>query len=67
MNQVIIDGDNLQINTAANFAKLCGLRGVQAEVVWDGEKKVYVANGTPCGPSVHGLYEWLAKQPGVKA
>jgi len=50
--------------TAQSFAKLARLRGVPAEIKWDGER--YIANGEPCGPSVHGLYEWLERQPGVK-
>lgn len=28
--------------------------------------EVILANGESCGPSVHGLYAWLAKQPSVK-
>ena len=50
--------------TAENYAKLCELRGVTAKIEWDGEQ--YLANGEPCGPSVHGLYDWLNRQPGVK-
>ncbi len=50
--------------TAANLTVLLGLRGLSGSIVWDNGK--YVANGTPCGPSVHGVYEWMNKQPGVK-
>lgn len=51
--------------TAESFQKLAAIRGVSSivEVSQDGR---YVANGTDCGTSVHGLYEWLNKQPGVK-
>lgn len=66
MQPVILDGFEIEHRTAANLTKLCGLRGVVAEVVYDEEKKQYIANGTPCGPSVIGVEEWLKKQPGVK-
>lgn len=56
--------DNVCHNTAAEFSKLAGLRGITNTIEWkDG---VYYANGENCGPSVHGLYEWLNRQPGVK-
>lgn len=51
--------------TAANFETLARLRGVTAQVTWDGSQ--YVANGEACGPSVHGLYEWLEKQLNKRA
>lgn len=50
--------------TAASFAKLASYAGVAAVIRWDGSQ--YIANGTPCGPSVHGLYDWLNKQSGAK-
>ena len=56
--------DAMCSGTAAKLVALAQLRGVQATITWDGAQ--YVANGTPCGQSVHGVYEWLARQPGVK-
>lgn len=50
--------------TAAKLTVLLGLRGLSGSVVW--ENGQYVANGTPCGPSVHGVQEWINCQPGVK-
>jgi hypothetical protein len=50
--------------TASKLATLARLRGVEATITWDGAQ--YIANGTPCGPSVHGVYEWLGRQPGVR-
>ena len=50
--------------TAASFMKLAGLRGVSSHV--EVRDFRYVANGVDCGCSVHGLYDWLNKQPGVK-
>ena len=55
--------DAMCSRTAATYTKLCGLRGVSASIEWKGGQ--YVANGTPCGPSVHGLERWLNSQPGV--
>ncbi len=51
--------------TAQAFQKLAALRGIssQIEVSEDGN---YIANGANCGPSVHGLQDWLNSQPGVK-
>lgn len=49
--------------TAESLVKLMGLRGLSGGVVWDGAQ--YVANGVGCGPSVHGVLEWMDKQPGV--
>lgn len=51
--------------TAQRFQHLAGLRGVSSsiEVTPNGE---YFANGENCGNSVHGLYEWLNRQPNVK-
>lgn len=51
--------------TAEAFSRLCGLRGVSAciEVSQAGH---YVCNGVDVGTSIHGAYEWLNKQPGVK-
>lgn len=66
MHTVLIEGDALQIRTAENLGKLAGLRGVTATIVWDAETRQYVADGTPCGTSVHGVYEWLDRQPGVR-
>jgi hypothetical protein len=50
--------------TAEQLTKLLGLRGLSGSVEWDGEQ--YRANGNPCGTSVHGVYEWMDAQPGVK-
>lgn len=50
--------------TAEGLTKLLGLRGLSGSVVWcDGQ---YVANGVPCGPSVHGVLEWINNQLEVK-
>lgn len=63
MQVVVLDGCELEKSTAANLTKLAGLRGLQdVTVVWDDEKKQYIANGTPCGRSVHGVMEWMAKE-----
>lgn len=51
-------------HTAARLTFLLGLRGLSGSVVW--ENGQYVANGTPCGPSVLGVQEWINRQPGVK-
>ena len=51
--------------TAAPFQKLAALRGVSSSIEFNTDTMRYVANGTDCGPSVHGLYDWLNKQPGV--
>lgn len=61
---VTLDGDALERGTSAKLTTLCALRGVSAIVTWDGAQ--YLANGTPCGRSVHGVYAWLNVQPGVK-
>lgn len=50
-------------NTAQSFQKLASLRGISASIEWSGNE--YIANGTPCGVSVHGLFDWLNAQPGV--
>ena len=51
-------------DTAASFQKLAAMRGIPATVeVRSGQ---YLANGTACGTSVHGLYDWLNRQPGVR-
>ena len=49
--------------TAAKLVTLARLRGVEAVIVWTGAE--YTANGASCGPSVHGVYEWLNRQPEV--
>lgn len=49
--------------TAESFQKLAALRNVSSRIEWNGVE--YVANGEPCGASVHGLYDWLNRQPGV--
>lgn len=51
--------------TAEAFMKLAAVRGVSCcvEVSEDGK---YFANGHDCGSSVHGLYDWLDNQPGVR-
>ena len=58
--------ENLPNRTVESFAKLAGLRGVGGTFEWRAEEKSYYANGEKCGQSVHGLYEWLNRQPGVK-
>lgn len=52
-------------DTAVKFQKLAALRGISSDVQFDPEKMRYFANGEDCGPSVHGLYDWLNRQPGV--
>jgi len=47
--------------TARKLVKLACLRRIECAILWNG--KEYVCNGDPCGPSVHGVYEWLDKQP----
>lgn len=55
--------DSVCSRTAANLTKLLGLRGLSGSIEWkDGQ---YWANGSPCGPSVHGVNDWMDKQPGV--
>lgn len=61
--------EGIEIRTAAKLTKLCALRGIKATTVWGGVEKTvvwdglqYVANGTPCGPSVHGVMAWIDKQ-----
>jgi hypothetical protein len=50
--------------TAEKLTILMGYRGLSGSVEWlNGQ---YVANGTPCGCSVHGVYDWMNRQPGVK-
>ena len=53
-------------DTAVKFQKLAALRGVSSSIYFDAEKMTYFANGEDCGTSVHGLYDWLNRQPGVK-
>lgn len=49
--------------TAESLTKLLGYRGLSGSVEWrDGQ---YWANGVPCGCSVHGVQDWINKQPGV--
>lgn len=63
MQVVVLDGCALEQSTAAGLTKLARLRGLKnAQVIWDDEKRQYIANGEPCGRSVHGVYEWLEKQ-----
>lgn len=53
--------------TAASFAKLAGLRGISCTIGVETSPTLhYTANGEDCGPSVHGLYAWLDRQPGVQ-
>lgn len=47
--------------TARQLVNLACLRRIECAILWNG--KEYVCNGDPCGPSVHGVYEWLDKQP----
>jgi len=54
---------NLEHRTAREFSRLAGLRGISSLIEW--KEGQYWANGIPCGTSVHGLYAWLNKQPGV--
>jgi hypothetical protein len=51
--------------SAEAFQKLAALRGISCsvDITEDGR---YVANGHDCGTSVHGLQDWLNKQPGVQ-
>jgi hypothetical protein len=51
--------------TAEAMTKLMGLRGISGQCEWRNGQ--YWANGAPCGQSIHGVYDWLNKQPGVKA
>lgn len=51
--------------TAESFQKLASLRGISSSIDVTADSR-YVANGIDCGTSVHGLYEWLEKQPGVQ-
>ena len=64
MQPIILDGDALQKRTAEKLSLLATLRGVTVVVEWDGAQ--YTANGEACGPSAHGVTEWLERQPGVK-
>jgi hypothetical protein len=66
MQIVVLDGFQLEHDTAKSLTKLCKLRGVEATVTYDEKQKQYIAGETSCGPSVHGVYEWLEKQHGVK-
>lgn len=50
--------------TANSFQTLAALRGITSHITV--ENGQYHANGENCGVSVHGLYDWLNKQPGVK-
>lgn len=52
--------EGIEKRTAAKLTQLCALRGIAARVTWDGTR--YLANGEPCGPSVHGVYEWMEKR-----
>lgn len=49
------------VETARKLVKLAALRRIEAAILWNGRE--YVCNGEFCGPSVHGVYEWLDKQP----
>lgn len=57
--------DDIPIRTAASFMRLAAVRGIKCECKWDREANAFVVNGHNAGPSVHGLCEWLDKQPGV--
>jgi len=50
--------------TANKFSRLAALRGITADIDISSDGH-YVANGIDCGCSVHGLYDWLNRQPGV--
>ena len=56
---------SLMNRTAGTFAKIAGLRGISC-VIGVTQSLTYTANGEDCGPSVHGLYAWLNRQPGVQ-
>lgn len=60
-----VDLDGIEARTAAKLTTLCALRGVKSEVTWDGAQ--YLADGEPCGPSVHGVMAWLENQVAAKA
>jgi hypothetical protein len=62
----LIIGQPVMHNTAATFQRLAQLRGVIATIEWDEGAQVYRANGVSCSTSVHGLYDWLNRQPGVR-
>lgn len=55
--------DSMCSRTAQSLVKLLGLRGLSGVVEW--KEGQYWANGEPCGSSVHGVYDWMNKQPGV--
>jgi hypothetical protein len=59
-----IDPQAIARSAASKLETLASLRGVKAVITFDGAQ--YIANGEVCGPSVHGVLEWLAKQPRVK-
>lgn len=56
----------MMTQTAGGLARIAALRGIarfEIEVRNDGR---YIVNGTDCGSSIHGVNEWMNRQPGVK-
>ena len=51
--------------TATSFQTLSALCNVPARIEVS-DKGTYLANGTDCGTSVHGLYDWMKAQPSYK-
>ncbi len=56
---------NQMTKTAQKFQELAALRGISSSIIVK-EDGNYYANDICCGSSVHGLYDWLNKQPGVR-
>jgi len=52
--------------TAESLKKLAALRGLSGVLIDVSDDGHYVANGTDCGPSVHGVYAWFDDQPWVQ-
>ena len=52
--------DAMSTQTAGGLTTLMGFSGLAGSVEWNGEQ--YLANGVKCGPSVHGVMEWIEKQ-----
>jgi len=56
----------IEHKTAASFQRLAAMRGVNCLVAWSERERQYVVDGERMGRSIHTLYTWLEKQPGVK-